>query len=390
MAAPNPFPIPGMVLVGVQSPSGDDHVMEYHIKKALGARLGMKRSELSDDLLAIPEPLSKMLANGAIAPPDGTPEDDSPEPYVKTENGMTEALELFQSKKFDTIAKLTITNNTPMKLAEFISRASTRVVVIAKCFQIWAALHGEPPTTPFIFLGHGGEVEMPFENRASLGEGYTLITFTECGLQTYVDKISNFLEWAKVNQDKAMNPEKHEKELGEVFKTSIHVYKANDKYPALTYYPMLSHERATRVRTSGLHLLPLIAENTMNKPMEIESSKPMDLSRVLSIYNGALYPSIDMVLNKKPIEFEQFYVRIEDIFEKFGPGVYYWPICRARDPREARLRGVTAEESAQWLPLRRSMSNEQQDTRRAAAGEGKALGGRKRRKTARKTRRRRY
>lgn len=380
--APEPFPIPGMEFVGLQNPAGtDDFTIQYYIKKALGARLGMKRSEISDDMLAIPGPLVTMLQTGPIAPPDGVSEEESTEPYSKTENNITEVLELFPSKKFDTIAKLTITNGAPMSRTEFIARSNSRIANIAKSFQIWALLHGDRPTTPFIFLGHGGETPGDWGARKPLPPGYTLVAFTQCGLVTYTDKIGRFLDWAKTSQDRAMSPGKHEKEIGKIFETEVRVYEGGDAYPPLIYYPLLHHNDSggnTYTRASGFHTLPLIVENTMTTPMKFKSSDPLKLSDALSIYSGALYPSADQLVGKTMTDIEKVKIPIETILERFGPGVYYWPICRA-------LEGYPSTGAP---PLMRAKSDEQQQKRRT---ERASFGGKKkRRKTKRARTRRRY
>lgn len=372
---PDPFPIPGMVFAKLVNPDTTEYVLEYHIKKSLGARLGMKRSEISDDMLAMPEPLIKMLNDGPLAPPDGTPEDESKDPYVKATDDITEVLELFPSKALDTIAKLTITNNGPMSRAEFLKQANARVAIIAKCFQIWIALHGGPHTTPFLFLGHGEENPVEFEARRKLPDGYTLVTFAKCGVSTYTSKIGAFLEWTKKNQDHSMNPANYSKEIGEVFGVEIRVYRGGDLYPPLIYTPALFHYSLSDMylRPSGLHLLPLIVENRMATPIKINKDERLDMPKALSVYGGALYPSADNLIDKSPVDLLKIKLPIETIFEKFGPGVYYWPICRS----------ISKAEESLVFTRRRAMSNAQQEERKRTEGR---LGGRRRRHKTRRLR----
>lgn len=355
--------------------------MEYQITRVLADRLGIvaSRSEDGDDVLAIPKPLIDMLQTGPLAPPDGTPPDVVTDQYMKSENGITEIFTPFISKKLGTVAKLAITNDSSMTRNDFITKSNQRIRVIAKCFQIWSLLRGERPPTPFIFLGHGGEMPGEWDARKPLPEGYTLVAFTQCGLATYTDKISNFLNWAKGAQDWSMNPGKHAAEIGRIFETEVRVYEAGDLYPPLVYSPLLDHKSdatTAYTRASGFHALPLLVENTMTTPMKINATVPLKVSDALSIYSGALYPTVDNIVGKTINDIEKIKIPIETIFGKFGPGVYYWPICRI-------LEGST---SAIPPPLMRTLSNEQQKRRT----ERNAVGGKKkRRKTKRSQRQRR-
>jgi hypothetical protein len=381
-SAPEPFPINGMSFSGIQNPGGsDDFTIEYQITRVLADRLGIvaSRSEDGDDVLSIPKPLIDMLQTGPLAPPDGTPPDVVTDQYLKSENGITEIFTPFISKKLGTVAKLAITNDSSMTRNDFITKSNQRIRVIAKCFQIWSLLRGERASTPFIFLGHGGEIPGEWGDRKTLPEGYTLVAFTQCGLATYTDKISNFLNWAKRSQDWSMNPGKHAAEIGKIFETEVRVYEAGDSYPQLVYSPLLSHNSGgatAYARASGFHALPLIVENTMTTPMKVNTTTPLKVSDALSIYSGALYPTVDNIVGKTISDIQKIKIPIETIFGKFGPGVYYWPICRS-------LEGSTDPSQP---PLMRSLSNDQQKRRT----ERNTLGGKKkRRKTNRHQRQRR-
>lgn len=223
-------------------------------------------------------------------------------------------------------------------------------------------------TNIFIINGHGTEKLLKFNDRKTLPSGYTLVTFTQCGNISYLEKTVDKVVTAFMNPDYEnilSNPKSDNlkvifgKKFGE---EDVYIYREGDKYPPLSCEFFLDWEHGSD-RTkhymvkSGLYKYPLLGDrsNYLNKKViDIKShffnSFDEDkLDQVKELYSGAIYPSsedLEKILSDPDGKFihrfrKQVMLSIDEIFEKGGPGIYYWPVCRGIGDNVVTLNNYT-------------------------------------------------
>lgn len=269
----------------------------------------------------------------------------------------------------------------------------------------------------YVFFGHGWEtLTTKFEDREKLEDGYTLITFTECGMPTRLPDMvpvvrkmtsENLPILSKIGTDKSKETiEAVKKTLGK----DIRVYKPGEEYPDLLYasfgafYPPTPDTKGAFYSLyvkSGVHKAPFVLPETgqwkincnvaRHKPtrytIPIEDvgegidfvkycsmSPTTNLDAARNTYTGAVFPNpndkdgkayIDQIMEKQKKnangelgedEDADIFFRVKDVMKAIGPGVYYWPICRGTIEGEPSEVVKIVEET-------RSKSNARQKTR---------------------------
>ena len=206
----------------------------------------------------------------------------------------------------------------------------------------------------FLVLGHGIESPVNFEKRATIPEGIVLVTIAECGIVTRTEDVCPIVE-AFSNPDNAAifaEPRRNKAAItGFLNGKDVHIFEAGDKYPTLMLQMFLdwSQDEYTEIFKSGLYTFPIVKDEFMigegdtfcNKlytkmgPYKgFSQTMPADFD-AKQMFKGSLYPTDEEVLGlvdthrkKSQAIKKAVTVPLETLFEKGGPGVYYYVVCR--------------------------------------------------------------
>lgn len=226
----------------------------------------------------------------------------------------------------------------------------------------------------YIFFGHGCEY---IGQRFTVPTGYTLVTVEECGKSVGIPIPGRVARFLKQNPSIAENP-KYGVSLGGI---AARVYKAGDQAPLLLFKHDSTFGKPAKFVLSGLHKFPLEEEDIrlLETPQESTGSKA-DVERA---YRKSVFPTLES-LPRAEVTYS-----VREIMNKFGPNVYYFPICRDVC--------VETPETRTLIPIVRQKSKQQQEMGKLLEGVADLSiqdptemvdGGRKRRKTHRRRRRR--
>lgn len=214
-----------------------------------------------------------------------------------------------------------------------------------------------------IIIGHGTEEYLPFNERNKIPTGYTLVTLAECGVQTEEDEVSSIVEAFGNLENKNIfdNPKKYSKYISNILKGQpIHIYSEGMRYPPFFVSLLADWENTNKNRTvikSGVYEFPLnhlewqLTNNSNFKKRifgtaSISGSfmpKFTNISNISSrVYKNSILPTpsdVQLKLDKFKGDVSKFRnsitYSIEEIFNKCGPGVYYYVICRT--PKESNF-----------------------------------------------------
>ena len=215
----------------------------------------------------------------------------------------------------------------------------------------------------FLILGHGTENPINFEKRSKIPKGITLVTLAKCGYVTYQKQICPAIQafTKKEFETFFLNPKTHRKSLNAFMKDKLHVYTENDYYPSLNVQLFSNFSnaesngwgRSIRLFKSGLYKFPITEEDFNIYNGEYPGPKTIFCDRAYasadvgwgntlqssfnlnSVYKGSIFPTPEQaqeirstngtIENMK----KAFTYPLETIFEKGGPGVYYYLVCRS-------------------------------------------------------------
>ena len=204
---------------------------------------------------------------------------------------------------------------------------------------------GPDPDQPvFVILGHGTEtVELDFDAREKVPEGYTLVTMAECGDSIYLDSHVDPLIRVATNKEVTellRDPVKNKTAIESLFKIKIHIYKSGMKMPPanitlLTEW-VAPDSKHMRIFKSGVFQLPLnpatfreFSKEYDNATMDVKLSSKT-IRELRERYDGSVFP------RAKDFDFDTYFYRfansvtysLSDILAACHPGVYYMLSCR--------------------------------------------------------------
>jgi hypothetical protein len=206
----------------------------------------------------------------------------------------------------------------------------------------------------FLILGHGVESAVDFEERNKIPKGIVLVTIAECGIITTKEDVCPMVEaFTKPEyRDLLANPKENRKEIeGLLNGKPIHIFEEGDSYPTLALQMFLdwSHNSHISVFKSGLYKFPVSKEvmKLSDNPTFCESlytrfGAYKGFSQILpddfqaeQMYKGSLFPTVSEIettmnaVQKRSAALKSSVtVPLETLFEKGGPGVYYYVVCR--------------------------------------------------------------
>jgi hypothetical protein len=229
----------------------------------------------------------------------------------------------------------------------------------------------------FIVMGHGTENVVDFEERTILPEGYVVVTFCECGDYTTLTKTCKlypyFVDGSHSTRGLLSNPERLKQAYPDYF---MHIYKPGSYIPSIkTTLKMVWNQfyREPKIPNRELHegeteeqhkTIKYICKSGVFK-YPLDESVLFDKSKDdMCNYSGWCANIIDdhevsQYLSKAKegglnIQSGVFGITLEDIMKKFGPGIYYLPICRTATCGDN-------EQSQQKIRFTRSLSMSQQE-----------------------------
>lgn len=217
--------------------------------------------------------------------------------------------------------------------------------------------------TPYILLGHGSEAQVDFGARPRIPPGYTLVTLAECGAVTTIDEVAALMDTFSRPGAKNIleNPRTHKGAVEAIVHQPVHVYTEGMAYPAMTLQLFADWEvkgKERRAVKSGVYRFPTESTSWVLNPdantweNRLFGSYPVSgmYNPVIThtedfaerFYTGSIFPTVDEVrqalaASKGNVERFSKAMRfsLEDVFERGGPGVYYYVICRS--PQESNL-----------------------------------------------------
>jgi hypothetical protein len=223
----------------------------------------------------------------------------------------------------------------------------------------------------YLALGHGDEdVDLSFESRIEIPAGYTLITLAECGtlLKTgAAHPIMDLFSRADMKQV-IQNPQEYKEALSFFAKkTRINIYTSGDKIPDLGLHLFLDWTVETpgprgatpglKVQRSGVYKFPVTDNLDMRAPTNENNAamnskydfvsaqfhrftkKPIALTnkeQLLKVYENSVLPTVDdindLFTDKTELAYDALtdstYFKLSTVFERLGPGIYYFLACR--------------------------------------------------------------
>jgi len=231
----------------------------------------------------------------------------------------------------------------------------------------------------FIVMGHGYEDVVQFEKRTILPEGYTVVTFCECGDFTTLTRMCplypSFVDGSYETKIRLLDPEQFKREYPQYM---MHVYKPGSYIPTIKttlkivwnkFYrePHLpskelpegqteeEHTTVKYVCKSGVYKYPVDERYLFNKEKDEMCG---NTGWCAEIPDGD--DSKEYILKSKEGSLEMrpspYGYTLDDIMRKFGPGVYYLPICRTAKCEDEEMRS-----KIQLTRQRSIMQQEQQE-----------------------------
>ena len=222
----------------------------------------------------------------------------------------------------------------------------------------------------FLILGHGFEDPKEYDTRQVLPANTYLVTTTECGVSaTSAHDMFPMIEAMLAQPDMFKDPKTHLEHITHLVRKGLRILGPGDPYPFLKTNLTINvgSESGTYLAKSGIYQLPLtpadfsiwpeglaIPEDMRDEaryvvplkgksPMYLKVDQPRTiLGTIQTAYRGAVFPNQATVT--AAVESDRYYPTgivqlghlqgaftqtLEQIFERLGPGVYYYPICRS-------------------------------------------------------------
>lgn len=210
----------------------------------------------------------------------------------------------------------------------------------------------------FLILGHGTEEPINFEARPVIPDGITLVTIAECGIITRKEDVCPMVEafTKEENRDILENPRLNRERIRSFLNgKDIHIYETGKRYPQLFLQMFLdwSNDSGIEIFKSGTYRFPIAKADLQIKDEPVEESFCDSLFRETSPYvgwkqffpddfpyekmfQGSLFPTADevgtLLEEKAGVSRDvkkELTVSLETLFEKGGPGIYYFVVCRS-------------------------------------------------------------
>lgn len=222
----------------------------------------------------------------------------------------------------------------------------------------------------FLILGHGFEEPEEYDIRQVLPANTYLVTTSECGVSTTsAHDMFPMIEAMLAQPDMFKDPKTHLEHITHLVRKGLRILGPGDPYPFLKTNLVINVNSDTTgyLAKSGIYKLPLTPTDFSIWPdgvaipddMRDEARYVVPFARKIGVYvrgansedllkniqtaySGAVFPSKEKVnqvvqtdrdyptgLIRLGILQQQFTKTLPEMFDMLGPGVYYYPICRA-------------------------------------------------------------
>lgn len=197
----------------------------------------------------------------------------------------------------------------------------------------------------FVILGHGEEAPIAYESRFTMPADTYLVTSRQCGMAAIsTEDMFPLLTGMLEVPDLFLNPIDNKKKIESVLGKQIRIHRPGDPYPALSVRLLIdaTTEEGPILSKSGIYKLPLKREDFLLRDGKFTLPVKRNMvgirnpnGEVQRIYRGSVYPTEASLpagdyIKTLGSEFSAKLDRtLQSIFEEFGPGVYYYPVCRS-------------------------------------------------------------
>jgi hypothetical protein len=192
---------------------------------------------------------------------------------------------------------------------------------------------GDRSTPVYIMLGHGDEELLPPKYRLTVPRGITLVTITECGVLSYDSNIGRLMDvlhdLRTRRPDVIRDPRKHKLYLQRLLGFEIHVYKPGDQFPLLRYSSTSNFSNGYEL--SGIVDLDTLTDADIGSTYTVTPysgpGNTMTNDDLIDAYRKSIHPQAHNPYRR---------VEIQEVFDYFREGVFYFTACRDVDERELR------------------------------------------------------
>ncbi len=208
----------------------------------------------------------------------------------------------------------------------------------------------------FVWMGHGNEVPIEFEDRRTVPDGKIIVLLAEHGKPVKAYRGEAIWKKMATNPEVFRKPESEETKA--LLKDTVHVYYPGDKLPKFLYYPFLVQKEFGKwaAYPSGVYKLDMEKESGFALPAnESGAMKKLNVSRDPvpwnTIFSGdenktflenvkeknrAINASASM--NGRKAELERVFVKdSNELIDDLPDGIHYFMSCRLIKGQAARV-----------------------------------------------------
>lgn len=193
--------------------------------------------------------------------------------------------------------------------------------------------------TAYVYLGHGNEEAVPYEERKVVPEGFIIVSFTKPGEGLEFVVANKILGIMHENPHLFRNPVANKDEIERLTGETIRIYEAGSLMPDLHYFP-LNDGPGTRGQTnvyrSGVYRLPIEFDTFMEFP---SARAPVTEQILRSVFKGSTNEFVLQTLLRTQEEnvrtrfydinkLREFQFPAYEILREVGSGVHYFLNCR--------------------------------------------------------------
>jgi len=209
---------------------------------------------------------------------------------------------------------------------------------------------GDVPSNVYMINGHGGETVEDFNDRKFvMPNDKILVAFPVCGRPNYLDRICEFTDiFQDAQYNKILlNPLVFKAKIESMLGYPIRIYLPGDKVPNMASNLFMNFNlKKTVIMKSGvfkLNKIPKINrqrfEGTTDMKLSLGSAKCFKYTGILddpSYYDANIHYEVFKGNVYKPAAMKNTYdnlehrmIKIKDVMEEVGPGIYYFTGCRS-------------------------------------------------------------
>lgn len=198
-----------------------------------------------------------------------------------------------------------------------------------------SALEAGSEIDTYVYLGHGNEEAVPYEEREVVPEGSTVVSFTKPGEGIHSTVTNKIISIMRTNPGLFKDPVQNKEEIERITGEQIRIYKAGSLMPTLHYYPVNDGPGARgqwNFYASGVYKLPLQYFNNLYETIKFS---PLDTTKLEGLFQGDPNQSLLQTLLSGDFRNQSGRPSLEKLqnfeypaIDMIGPGVHYFLNCR--------------------------------------------------------------